>query len=160
MNRQQLEHVIAAAANVIDLDEFVVVGSQAVLGTLPVAPSSMLISMEADVYPLRQPERAIEVDGALGDGSPFQRTYGYYAHGVGPETAKLPRGWEDRRARVDVPPRRGPNANRLPSVPKSTTSFSRNWRRAASATSTMRVRPRPTASWTPTSSANALLTSQ
>lgn len=74
MNRQQLEHVIAAAANIIDLDEFVVVGSQAVLGTVPVAPSSMLISMEADVYPLRQPERAIEVDGALGDGSPFQRT--------------------------------------------------------------------------------------
>ena len=36
----------------------------------------MLISMEADVYPLREPERAIEVDGALGDGSPFQRTYG------------------------------------------------------------------------------------
>jgi uncharacterized nucleotidyltransferase DUF6036 len=107
VNRQQLEHVIAAAANIIDLDEFVVVGSQAVLGTVSVAPSSMLISMEADVYPLRQPERAIEVDGALGDGSPFQRTYGYYAHGVGPETAKLPRGWEDRRARVDVPPRHG-----------------------------------------------------
>ncbi|MGH2896772.1 MAG: DUF6036 family nucleotidyltransferase [Solirubrobacteraceae bacterium] len=107
MNRQQFEHVIAAAANVIDLDEFVVIGSQAVLGTVPVAPPSMLISMEADVYPLREPGRAIEVDAALGDGSPFQRTYGYYAHGVGPETAKLPRGWEDRRVRVDVPPRPG-----------------------------------------------------
>jgi hypothetical protein len=62
----------------------------------------MLISMEADIYPLRDPGRAIEVDGAIGDGSWFQRTHGYYARGVGPETAKLPRGWEERRLRVDV----------------------------------------------------------
>ena len=107
MNRQQFEHVIAAAANVIDLDEFVIIGSQAVLGTLPEIPASMLISMEVDIYPLQEPERAIEVDGAIGDGSQFQRTFGYYAHGVGPETAKLPRGWEHRRVRVDVPPRPG-----------------------------------------------------
>jgi hypothetical protein len=107
VNRQQFEHVIAAAANIIDLDEFVVIGSQAVLGTVAAIPDSMLVSMEADVYPLQEPDRAIEVDGAIGDGSQFQRTFGYYAHGVGPETAKLPRGWEDRRVRVDIPPRPG-----------------------------------------------------
>jgi len=107
MNRRQFEHVIAAAANIIGLDEFVVIGSQAVLGTVAAIPDSMLVSMEADVYPLQEPERAVEVDGALGDGSQFQRTFGYYAHGVGPETAKLPRGWKDRRVRVDVPPRPG-----------------------------------------------------
>ena len=107
MNRQQFEHVIAAAANVVDLDEFVVIGSQAVLGTVAAIPDSMLVSMEADVYPLQQPARAIEIDDAIGDGSQFQRTFGYYAHGVGPETAKLPREWEDRRVRVDIPPRPG-----------------------------------------------------
>ncbi len=63
MNRQQFEHVIAAAANIIDLDEFVVIGSQAVLGTVAAIPDSMLVSMEADVYPLREPDRAIEVAG-------------------------------------------------------------------------------------------------
>jgi hypothetical protein len=31
--------------------------------------------------------------GALGDGSPFHAAFGYYAHGVGPETAKAPAGW-------------------------------------------------------------------
>jgi hypothetical protein len=107
VNRQQFDHVIGAAANIIDLDEFVVIGSQAVLGTVATIPDSMLVSMEADVYPLQEPDRAIEVDGAIGDGSQFHRTFGYYAHGVGPETAKLPRGWEDRRMRVEVPPRRG-----------------------------------------------------
>jgi hypothetical protein len=41
----------------------------------------------------------------LGDGSPFHRSFGYYAHGVGPETAKAPTGWRHRLIRVDVPPR-------------------------------------------------------
>jgi hypothetical protein len=42
------------------------------------------------------------IDGALGDGSQFQRTYGYYAHGVGPETAKAPAGWQTRLVAVRV----------------------------------------------------------
>jgi hypothetical protein len=45
------------------------------------------------------------MEGALGDGSPFQQEYGYYAHAVGPETAKAPAGWEDRLVPVEVPPR-------------------------------------------------------
>jgi Nucleotidyltransferase of unknown function (DUF6036) len=34
-------------------------------------------------------------------------TYGYYAHGVGPETAKAPAGWAERLVRVEIPPRPG-----------------------------------------------------
>jgi hypothetical protein len=41
----------------------------------------------------------------LGDGSPFHEAFGYYAHGVGPETARAPAGWEDRLVEVDIPPR-------------------------------------------------------
>lgn len=36
------------------------------------------------------------IDGAIGERSPFHQTFGYYAHGVGPETATLPAGWEER----------------------------------------------------------------
>ena len=32
----------------------------------------------------------------IGEDSPFDRSFGYYAHGVGPETAILPEGWPDR----------------------------------------------------------------
>ena len=53
MRREEFEHVIAAAANVIGADEFVVIGSQAILGSYPDAPESMLRSMEADIYPAR-----------------------------------------------------------------------------------------------------------
>jgi hypothetical protein len=83
VNRAQFEHLIAAAANVTREDEFVVIGSQAILGCVAAVPASMLVSMEADIYPAHEPGRAIAIDGALGDGSPFHRQYGYYAHGAG-----------------------------------------------------------------------------
>jgi hypothetical protein len=105
VRRHEFEHVVAAAANVADADDLVVVGSQAILGAYPDAPDALLRSLEADIYPMHEPAKADMIDGALGDGSPFQRTYGYYAHGVGPETAKAPAGWEQRLVRVDVPPR-------------------------------------------------------
>lgn len=107
MRRHELEHVVAAAGAVTGEREIVVVGSQAVLGSYPDAPAELLRSMEADVYPLEAPARAIEIDGALGDGSPFHRAYGYYARGVGPETAKAPVGWQQRLIRVEIPVRPG-----------------------------------------------------
>lgn len=102
MRREDFEHVIAAAAEVTQEDEFVVVGSQAILGIHPEAPNTMLRSIEADIYPRRSPEKSEAIDRSLGDGSQFHRTYGYYAHGVGPETAKPPAGWEGRLVRVPI----------------------------------------------------------
>ncbi len=96
MRRAELEHVLRAAANVAEDEEIVVIGSQAILGQFPDAPAALLVSREADVYPRNHPERADEIDGSLGDGSYFDAVYGYYAHAVGPETAILPAGWEDR----------------------------------------------------------------
>lgn len=105
MRREDLEHVVAAAAEISGEDEIVVVGSQAILGSHPEAPDLLLRSVEAGVYPRRDPSRADLIDGSLGDGSMFHRTFGYYAHGVGPLTAVAPVGWEERLIRVEVPPR-------------------------------------------------------
>jgi hypothetical protein len=66
MLRAELEHVIAAAADVVAEEEIVVIGSQAILGSYPDAPDALLRSIEADVYPAEHPERADEIDGALG----------------------------------------------------------------------------------------------
>lgn len=103
MRREDLEHVIRAAAQVAHDREIVVVGSQAILAQFPHAPAALLFSQEADVYPRNYPSRAIDIDGALGDGSRFHATFGYYAHGVGPETAKAPAGWEARLIPLPVP---------------------------------------------------------
>jgi hypothetical protein len=101
VNRQQFEHVVRAAADIAE-DDIVVIGSQAVLAQYPDAPDSLLTSLEVDLYPRTDPERANQIDGAIGDGSRFHETYAYYAHGVGPETAVAPAGWEERLIRVEI----------------------------------------------------------
>jgi len=111
VTRAELEHVVRAAADAVREDEFVIVGSQAVLGQFPHAPGELLRSMEADIYPVADPDKAEAIDGAIGEGSPFHDTFGYYAHGVGPETAKAPAGWESRLISVVVErPSTGPQA--------------------------------------------------
>lgn len=96
MNAEQLRHILRAAASVTGEKVFVVIGSQAILGSHPDAPRSLRKSVEGDTYPKDHPEKAIEVDGAIGELSPFHHEFGYYAHGVAPETATLPSGWEQR----------------------------------------------------------------
>jgi hypothetical protein len=100
MQRADLEHLIRAAAAVTDEYELVIVGSQSILGAFPDAPDELLRSMEADMYPLHRPELADLIDGAIGEHSPFHDSFGYYAQGVGPETATLPRGWQKRLVKV------------------------------------------------------------
>jgi uncharacterized nucleotidyltransferase DUF6036 len=96
MKRHQLEHIIRAAAGITGANEFIVVGTQAVLGQFPDAPAELLLSIEADLVSLRNSFDSDLIDGSIGEGSPFHRTFGYYAHGVAPETAILPEGWRER----------------------------------------------------------------
>jgi hypothetical protein len=96
MQRFELEHVIRACGEIADDDEFIIIGSQAILGQFPNAPLNLLMSMETDIYPKNMPDQADKIDGNIGEGSRFHATHGYYAQGVGPGTAVLPQGWQDR----------------------------------------------------------------
>jgi hypothetical protein len=103
VNRQQLEHVIRAAAMIAADDEIVVIGSQSILGCHPEAPPELCVSADVDLYPRHHPERADLVEGSIGELSPFHETFGYYAQAVGPATAVLPEGWEGRLVPVRTP---------------------------------------------------------
>ncbi|MCK6570205.1 hypothetical protein L6V77_03745 [Myxococcota bacterium] len=103
MRREQLEHVLRAAGAITQCRDFVVIGSQAILGEHPHAPDELLVSREVDLYPLDVPALADLIDGTIGEGSPFDTTHGYYGQGVGPETAILPAGWQQRVIRVSTP---------------------------------------------------------
>ena len=96
MNAEQLRHLLRAAASITGEKEFIVIGSQSILGSHPDAPRSLRKSIEGDTYPKDHPEKSIDIDGAIGELSPFHQEFGYYAHGVSPETATLPAGWEQR----------------------------------------------------------------
>ncbi|MCP5519346.1 MAG: hypothetical protein H7A45_19045 [Verrucomicrobiales bacterium] len=101
MQRLQLEHIIRAATGITGAMEFVIVGSQAILGQFPQAPEELLASIEADLFSPRDPADSDLIDGTIGEGSPFHQTFGYYAHGVGANTAVLPSGWKNRLVRLE-----------------------------------------------------------
>jgi hypothetical protein len=70
VQRHQLEHIIRAAAGITGAPEFVIIGSQTLLGQFPQAPDELLVSIEADLFSLRAPEDNDLIDGSIGEGSP------------------------------------------------------------------------------------------
>lgn len=100
MKRADLEHVLRASKGVTGETEFIVVGSQSILGPFPDAARVLRESLEADLYPRFRPNLSEMIEGSLGRYSQFNQTYGYYADGVSPETATLPKGWETRLVKV------------------------------------------------------------
>lgn len=101
MRRHEVEHVLRAAAAITGATEFVVIGSQSILGSVADPPSDLRESHKLDLFTLRSPDDATLIDGCIGEGSPFHQSFGYYAHGVGVETATLPRDWRDRLVRFE-----------------------------------------------------------
>ncbi len=100
MKRSDLEHILRASKGITGETEFIVIGSQSILGPFPDAPRALRESMEADVYPKFRPELSEMIEGSLGRYSQFDLTFGFYADGVAPTTATLPPGWEARLVRV------------------------------------------------------------
>lgn len=96
MTRAQLEHIVRAAGAITDESVILVLGSQSLLGAFPSAPPPLDVSREADVCPMHAPEKADLISGAIGEISQFDSTFGYYAHGLPPESCPLPAGWKDR----------------------------------------------------------------
>lgn len=95
-----------------------VVGSQAILASMPDAPEPARASPEIDTFPenakiweLREAERTTDgpppivsehIDGLFGENSQFHQTHGFYIDGVDETTAKLPRGWQSRAIKLQT----------------------------------------------------------
>jgi hypothetical protein len=96
MQRSELEHIIRAVSAVTKERDFIIVGSQAILGSKPDAPRTLRRSMEADIYPKDKPELSDLINGNIGELTHFHDTHGYYAHGIEPEVLVLSKGWQER----------------------------------------------------------------
>src|SRR5437773_1371120 len=96
---RELEHLLREAGGVARDNEFVIIGSVAILGKFPDAPKELLTSVEADIYPRNRLEGSDVIERELGEGSEFHDRHGYHAHAVTPELATLPDGWETRLIR-------------------------------------------------------------
>lgn len=100
MHKSDLEHIIRAASAITNQYEIVVVGSQSILGSVESPPLECLGSMEADIFVPGNERLSDLIDGAMGEGSQFHDSFGYYAQGVDENTSILPAGWQDRLVRL------------------------------------------------------------
>jgi hypothetical protein len=107
MRRDQLEHAIRTACQLIDHREIIIVGSQAILGTFREEdlPPQATMSVEIDVLPIAddndETERLADIiEGVAGELSPFEELHGFSIDGVDLTTAILPDGWRDRLVKV------------------------------------------------------------
>ena len=101
MNRAELEHILRACKGTTGETEFIVIGSQSILGKIPDAPRVLRESIEADVYPRFRPDLSPDLAGNLGEVSLFHQTHGIWVDGVDPTTATLPADWEERLVKVE-----------------------------------------------------------
>ena len=100
MKKENLEHIVRAAAAITNQYEVIVVGSQSILGSIEFPPDECLESKEADLIIPGNEALSDLIDGAIGEGSPFEDSFGYYAQGVDSSTCTLPSGWRDRLVRL------------------------------------------------------------
>lgn len=69
MKRSEFEHIIRAAGVIADDQGVTVITSQSVPGKFPDAPTALLVSAEADIFPEHHPELADLIIGAIGEGT-------------------------------------------------------------------------------------------
>jgi hypothetical protein len=116
VNREQLEHVLRAATDIVAGADIVVIGSQSILASVDAErlPPEAVRSIEVDIAFEDDPDaaKADRIDGAIGELSRFHQAFGYYGQGVSLSTAVLPEGWQERLVDVD-PPREGARVRAL-----------------------------------------------
>lgn len=115
MNRSQFAHTVRAAGAILGVNDVLVIGSQAVHGSLIKTFPAVNRSIESDIAALKDDDGRLAdlIDGSIGEGSAFQETFGYYAQGVEPSTAILPNGWRTRLVPFKTPETNGVTAHCL-----------------------------------------------
>lgn len=84
-------------------NEYVVIGSLSILGMEDVSeiPDGMSMSIDVDAYTRKDPGRIFDLQGILGENSPFHRDHGIYLDAVSPDLPTLPDGWQSRMLKVE-----------------------------------------------------------
>lgn len=106
LRREQVAHLVRAAAGITNETTFVLIGTGAAIAQLKATPFDLMATREIDIYaPDAADPAAVSdlIDGSIGEGSPFDETFGYYAHGIGQDTAVLPDDWRLRARPVTLP---------------------------------------------------------
>jgi len=106
MNYDNFLHVCRAVIEITKAREVIVFGFNAItpwlkdkgMNELPVVDESV-VSRELDVTVGNEKLDTL-IDAALGEGSMFDKTYHYYAHGTGLEGCIIPKDWRKRSNKI------------------------------------------------------------
>ena len=84
LRRDDIDHILRAAASITNHRRFVVIGTGAVIITARHIPAAMMLTPEIDLYAdgIADPEPVSDlIDATIGHGSMFHRTFHYYGDG-------------------------------------------------------------------------------
>ena len=103
MKREFLFKLFKEACRLTQHKDYVVVGSQSILGTQDEAdlPGEMSMSIDVDSYTRSDPDRIFDAKAALGEGSEFHQINGYFLDPVSPHLPSLPDGWQARMSSLE-----------------------------------------------------------
>lgn len=151
MRREQMEHAIRTACQIVGHPAVIVVGSQSILGSIPedALPREATMSMEVDILPIADDNDetarlADLIEGVAGEFSPFEDLHGFSIDGVDLATSVLPSDWRERLVKVHNANTAAPDGHTeigwcldterisaspssAPSARRTATSFARSW---------------------------------
>lgn len=112
MQWPEFAHAVRAAGAILGEDRVVVIGSQSILAWFDDPPPETTLSREVDIAALDDPDdrKSHVLAGAIGEGSPFDATFGFHVDGVSLDTPIAPRGWLGRCRAVSTPAMNGVTA--------------------------------------------------
>ncbi len=117
MKKDEFEHIIRAAGEIADVEEIIVIGTQAIHAQFPniekklkqlelshnldtADVTAVVGSMEVDLFIPNDTQKTNLVNGTIGEMSDFHDTFGYFADGVDITTTTLPKDWDKRLIKV------------------------------------------------------------
>lgn len=105
LKKAYIVHMIRSAAAITGCKSFVLIGIGAVIAQLRDVPLALTQTREIGIRTDGGEDAATVsdlIDGTIGEGSQFDETFGYYAHGVEEGTALMPRDWRTRAVHLPL----------------------------------------------------------
>lgn len=106
LRREQVAHLVRAAAAISNESTLVLLGTGAVIAQLKAAPSELTATRNVELYAPGASDPAETsrlIDGTIGEGTRFDDAFGYFAHGAAQDAAILPHDWRLRARPITLP---------------------------------------------------------
>ncbi len=98
LKKNNIDHILRAAAAITNYNKFVMVGTGAVIATASSVAAQLMMTNEIDIYVEGKDSEEVAdlISATIGEGSMFHRTFRYYGDGVSPNTSIMSFDWKTR----------------------------------------------------------------